>query len=54
MFRVLVLALFLVAVQNTNSNDANEDETSYRDEIYEHLVDLQHCHVDWLFDQLKS
>ena len=24
--------------------------TSYRDDIYEHLVDLQHRHVDWLFD----
>ena len=48
-FRVLVLAL-LVAVQNTNSNAANEDETSYRDDIHEQLVDLQHRHVDWLFD----
>ena len=40
--RVLVLALLLVAVQNTNSNEDDEKITSNRDDIYEQLVDLQH------------
>ena len=48
--RVLVLALLLVAVENSNSNEDDEKMTSNRDDIYEHLVDLQHRHVDWFFD----
>ena len=48
--RVLVLALLLMAVQNTNSNEDDEKMTSNRYDIYEQLVDLQHRHVDWLFD----
>ena len=38
--RVLVLALLLVAVENSNSNEGDEKMTSNRDDIYEHLVDF--------------
>ena len=45
-----MLALLLVAVENSNSNEDDEKMTSNRDDIYEQLVDLQHRHVDWFFD----